>query len=168
MRRQKSEFDEIDFMLPKASQYKPVESPVSGQKLWFHNLLAKSFPQNDSSRSQSLHHWNKDFRSQNKRFHRWSFWFLSPFHEAEHSCTHPVTISAQLRFASAASMEVHLPWLCLLVGAQPVCAETNLGWEGSCQPEASKEATQQAETTKGELSQSLFSSAFLIPHVVCP
>lgn len=38
MRRQKSKSNGINFILPKASQDKPAESPVSGQKPWFYSL----------------------------------------------------------------------------------------------------------------------------------
>lgn len=143
-------------MLPKASQCKPAESPVSGDLARFYNLLAKSFPQKlwffpaeANACTTKIKTWG-DERKGVTDGHSDSCLHLMK----EPSWTHPVTISAQMCYASAALMGVHLPWLCLLAGTQPVCADRNLGWEGSCQTVASKEATQQTKTTKGELSWS--------------
>lgn len=169
MRRQYSEFNEINFMSPKASRYKPAESPVWGQKLWFYNLLATSFPQKlqlfpavANPCTTKIKTWG-DRRKSITDGH-----FDSCPHLMEQSTAALIPWQFQLRHFMLLQhrWESTFP---LLVGTQSVCAERNLGWESSCQTVARKEATQKQKPQKENSAGALvFSSAFSIPHVVCP
>lgn len=172
MRRQKSEFNEINFKLLKASQYKPTESTVSGKKLWFHHLLAKSLPQKLQLCPTEANPWItkiKTWRDKRK--------VIADGHCD--SCPHLEKQSTaaimQWQFQLRRVVLLQHRWectfpdcVCWLVLSQYVLIATLAGEAHVRLWQAGKQHNKQKPQKENSAGALVFSSAFLIPHVVCP